>query len=339
MKAFVTGAAGFIGSQVVKKLLEKNYQVKAMVLPGDNLINLRGLDVETVYGDILSESFLEKNIHDCSAVFHLAAIYAIWLKNPAKMYEVNVAGTRNLFNVCKQKKNIERIVYTSSVAVFAGQGKNRDATEESPFSLAVTGDDYCRSKYQSHKVVQEFIKQGMDVVITAPSVPIGPGDYGPTPSGRMLLDMLHLPVTTVIDSYNNFLDVRDCGEGHVLALEKGKSGREYILGNENYSMKEFLGIARAVLQLDRPSIDVPYSLLYPASRVLKFIADNVTHKAPMLTPNALKVTELGLRADCQRAFKELGLPQRHISESIRDAIKWFNEYGYVKDKSLAKAVG
>src|SRR5581483_7895851 len=215
MKALVTGAAGFIGSNVVRALLGAGHAVRALHLPGEDVRNLAGLDVERVAGDVTDGPAMRRAAAGCDRVFHLAAIYALWTRDPERMRRVNVDGTRTVLEAARAA-GVERVVYTSSIARFGGQGRGRRATEESPFALGPTGDGYSRSKFEAHEVARAFAGD-VDVVIVAPTGPIGPGDVGPTPTGRLLLRALTMPVVVVPDSATNFADVRDMARGHLLA--------------------------------------------------------------------------------------------------------------------------
>lgn len=333
--ALVTGAAGFIGSHVVKSLLERypGIHVRAMHLPQDNLVNLEGLPVELLAGDITSEEDMRKAVQGCDAVFHLAAVFALWLPDLSIMDKVNVEGSRNVFRVCLEE-NIPRVIYTSSYAVFGGQGQGVACNEQSPFRLHAS--HYSVTKYQGHQLAREFANQGLDVVIVCPTAPVGPGDYGPTPTGKLFIDFASAPVNTVMKSGSNYVDVRDCALGHVLAYEKGRSGESYILGGENYTVAELVTLLEEITGQKRLTLKVAPWMLMPAAWVSLFLANHVTHKAPLLTPADLKTLQLGLWADVSKARSELGLPVRPIDESIRDALRWFLEQGYIEPRAARR---
>ena len=333
MKAFVTGGAGFIGSQVVRSLLKRNISVRVLVLPGENTINLKGFDVELVEGNILDPSVLAKVVKGCDWVFHLAAIYALWLPKMELMRKVNVEGTRNVLTAAGEA-GASRVVYTSTIAACGGVGLDADATEETPFLLGKTGSLYAQTKYESQLVALEFARNGLNVRIVMPTGPIGPGDVGPTPTGRLLLAVVKYPVVPIFESSNNMADVRDVGEGHVLAAEKGKKGEKYLLGNENYSAREFAMKTLSVMGISKPVISLPISMIKNSSYLMLFMSKYVTRKPPLLTPDSVRIGQLGLRANCAKAFRVLGLPRRPIEESIRDALIWFANNGYIKNPGL-----
>ncbi len=332
-QVLVTGAAGFIGSHVVRCLKERypTAHIRAMHLPNDNLINLKGLDVELFTGDLCSRDDMERAVEGCDAVFHLAAVFALWLPDMSLMDKVNVGGTRNLLEVCLAK-GVKRVVHTSSYAMFAGQ--QTPCTEESPFRLHHS--HYSKTKYESHKLAEEFSRKGLDVVIACPTAPIGPGDYGPTPTGRIIIDSTRVPINVVMKAGSNYVDVRDCAMGHVLAYEKGKTGESYILGGNNHSTAELVQNLEKVTGLKRFSITVSPQALIPIGWIAVQVSNFITRRAPLLTPSDLKTLGMGLWADNSKATRELGLPNRPLEESVRDALIWFGENGYLNDRLYRK---
>ncbi|OUS03709.1 hypothetical protein A9Q81_06990 [Gammaproteobacteria bacterium 42_54_T18] len=333
-KILVTGGAGFIGSHVVRILLERySVPVRVMHLPHDNMINLKNLDVELFSGDITSAEDVSTAVAGCDVVFHLAAVYALWLPDMTLMDRVNVGGTRLLFEECV-KQGVERVVYTSSFARFAGQGLDATCDETSPFKLNCSY--YSRTKYESHQMAERYAKNGLDVVIVNPACPLGPGDYGPTPTGRLIADAFSLPVTMGVHTISNYIDVRDCAMGHVLALEKGRTGESYILGDKNASHPDLMRSLQKVVGLKRPLITVSPNALYPVAYLSQAIAKYVTHKAPFMTPVELEISNVGLIADPSRAKNELGLPSRPIEQTLRDAVSWFVQNGYITNKEVCR---
>ncbi|MFI5302712.1 MAG: SDR family oxidoreductase [Polyangiales bacterium] len=332
--ALVTGGAGFIGSHVVRALVGDGWRVRVMCLPGDDARNLAGLEVERFVGDVTDLESVRRAVTGARRVFHLAALYALWVRDPSRLHAVNVDGTRNVLRAAREA-GVERVVHTSSIARFGGQGADHRATEASPFALGSTGDLYSQSKYVSHELAVSAAQDGQDVVIVAPTAPIGPGDTGPTPTGRLLVDTLTMPIAVVADTASNFGDVRDIAKGHLLAADKSIRGESYLLGNEDWTMAEVSAICLAIVGIRRPIVRAPMLALDVVAKLAKAHADHVTHRAPMITPATIEIARLGLRADCSRAFRELGLPKRPIEESLRDALRWFGREGYVRDATLA----
>lgn len=327
MKALVTGAAGFIGSNVVRALIEEGHDVRALHLPRENVRNLRGLDVERMAGDVTDPEQMRSAVRGCEVVFHLAAIYALWTKDAECMSRVNVEGTRNVLAAARAE-GVRRVVHTSSIARFGGQGPHADATETSAFALGATGDLYSRSKAQAHEVAV-LAARDQDVVIVAPCGPIGPGDAGPTPTGRLLLSTVKMPIALVADTSTNFADVRDMARGIILAAERGKRGETYLLGCRNVSLLEIARMALDALGSSKRILVAPFAAASVVARGLRFVADRVTRRPPLFTPEAIRIARLGLRADCTKAVRELGMPQSPIELAVADAMAWFSREGYL----------
>ncbi len=329
MKALVTGGAGFIGSHVVRQLIDTGVQVRVLHLPRENLRNLKDLDVELLEGNITDAAAMARATKGVNYVFHMAAIYALWLPQPSKMRTVNVEGTRTVLAAAKAN-DVERVIYTSSIACFGGQGHGVRATEKSPFALGKTGDLYAITKYEAHQIALKAAAGGQDIVIVAPTGPLGPQDIAPTPTGRLLLTAAQLPAMAVPDSINNVVDVRDVARGHLLAALRGKSGESYLLGNQDLSTLEFVKMVHRVLGVRRPIAKIPFIAGEAAARAALWVTENVTRKAPIITPTSIAIARLGLAADCSKAVRELGLPQTPIESAVRDALRWFTERGYLK---------
>jgi len=329
-RILLTGGAGFIGSNVVRILRERypQTQLRVLHLPRENLLNLEGLDdVERMAGDITRPDDCARAVAGCEVVFHLAAIYALWLPDMSVMQRVNVDGTRNLLNACRDA-GVRRVVYTSSAVCFCGQGLAIESDERSAFSYQ--GHAYSVSKWESHQVAEAFARQGLDVVIVCPVAPLGPGDVGPTPTGRMITDIFSLPLPLAVTSRLNFVDVRDCAMGHVLALERGRSGESYILGGENYTYRELLQRVLRLCGLNTRVYELPATLLYPLAHGLQAWA-GLSGKAPLLTPAEVDQARKGLVCSAAKARRELGLAVRPLDDTLRDALAWFVRHGYITD--------
>lgn len=338
-QVLVTGGAGFIGSHVVKALLDRypGTKVRVMHLANDNLINLKGLDVELVVGDVTKPEQLEKAVSGCDLVFHLAAVYALWLPDMSVMQKVNVNGTRNLFDACKAA-GVKRVVFTSSFACFAGQGLDNVCTERSPFALQYSY--YSRTKYEATKLAEAYTKlHDLDIVIVCPTCPVGPGDYGPTPTGRVLVEAFNMPFMMGIHTDSNYVDVRDCAMGHLLAFEKGRRGECYILGGENYTHPDLVRRLMRLFHIKRPVVTVKPNWLRPVASLSVALADRgLLKKPPFTTPVELEIANNGLVADAGKARRELGLPSRPIEESLWDAVDWFVANGYIKPEALQERI-
>ena len=331
MRALVTGAGGFVGHHVVRTLLDAGHDVRAFVLPREPRKNLDGLDVELAVGDVTDRGSLSTAMRGVDAVFHLAAIYALWLRDPERMWQVNVEGTRNVLELASERRL--RVVHTSSIARFGGQGPGARATEASPFRLGLTGDAYAISKNAAHELAVRAAASGADVVIAAPCGPIGPGDIAPTPTGKLLITCLSLPVLTVTRTVTNFIDVRDVALGHLRACERGRSGDVFLLGHRDLALADLARMALRVLGRSRtPVVEVPSVLARTAARAA-LVHASITGRVPLITPAAVRIAEVGLAADASFATHALGLPGTPIERSIEDALAWFERHGYLRGAS------
>lgn len=330
VRALVTGAAGFIGAHVARQLCEDGADVRALVLPRDDLRNLRGLDVDVRLGDVSDRGSVARAVRGADVVFHLAAIYALWTPDGgARMRRVNVDGTRIVLEEAR-RAGVRRVVHTSSIARFGGQGRGRRATEESPFALGPTRSAYAASKRAAHEVALEAARAGQDVVLVAPCGPIGPGDVGPTPTGRLLLECLRMPIVAVTQAVTNFVDVRDVARGHLLAADLGRAGETYLLGHRDLALRELAAMALRLTGRRAPIVEIPWPAARLAGRALSALADRVTHRAPPITREAIAIAELGLAADASKAVRELGMPQTPIERALEDALAWFEREGYLE---------
>jgi len=321
-RALVTGSAGFIGSRVVRRLLAAGHHVRALHLPGDNLENLAGLAVELVPGDVTDLDSLRAAVTGAEVVFHLAALYALWLPDPGRLHAVNVDGTRNVLRAAREA-GVRRVVHTSSIARFGGQGAGRRATEASPFALGVTGDRYAQSKADAHEVAVAAAAAGQDVVIVAPTGPLGPGDIGPTPTGRVLRAALTWPFALVTPGVSNFAHVDDIAAGHLLAAERGERGESYLLGGEDVALPELARRALASSGRGKPIVTMPPWVVRLAAHGALAWSEHVSRAPPLFTPAAARIAELGLAADCTKARTALGYDPRPIDRAIEDAVTWF----------------
>ena len=337
-RILVTGGAGFIGASVVRLLRERYPQaaVRVLHLPRENLQNLEGVSgVELVAGDVTRPEDVDRAVAGCDVVFHLAAIYAVWLPDMSLIPKVNVEGTRNVLEACR-RHGVRRVVHTSSAVCFCGHGLDTVCDETSPF--AMYGHAYAESKIASHRVAEEYARRGLDVVIVCPVGPFGPGDVAPTPTGRILTEIFNSPLPTALRTRMNLIDVRDAAMGHVLALEKGRTGESYLLGGDNYTHADVVRRVLALAGIERRVLEVSPTLLMPMAMVMKLVA-GFTKKAPFMTPSDMQQAGKGLVCDAGKARRELGLVTRPLDDTLRDALTWFVRNGHITDKRAVERFG
>jgi dihydroflavonol-4-reductase len=326
MKALVTGGSGFIGSAVVMELLRRGQPMRALVRSKEQPGNLAGLNVELAEGDLLDQDSLHRALEGCDRVYHLAAVYANWLPDRSVINRSNVEGTRNLSQACLDRK-IERVVYTSSVAALGAHGQT-PADESAQFNLADTGDMYHLSKYQAEQVALEFAGRGLPVVILNPSNPIGPRDLKPTPTGALILSVLKGNLPGYVDGGINVVDVEDVAVAHVRAMEKGRPGEKYVLGNANLSIRDYFQLIAEMGGGKAPTMRIPLPFAVATAYLYEAVAA-VTQKPPLTTPGWVKVGSHYSFWNSSKAVRELGLPQTPVRESLKKAIAWFREKGYL----------
>lgn len=326
MKTFVTGGSGFIGSAVVLELLRRGEPLRALVRSKEHPGNLTGLDVELVEGDLLDGHSLRRALDGCDRVYHLAAVYANWLPDRSVILRANVEGTRNLLQTCLERK-VERVVYTSSVAALGAHGKT-PADENAQFNLADTGDTYYLSKYQAEQTALEFVAKGFPVVIVNPSNPIGPRDIKPTPTGALIINILKRKLPGYVEGGINVVDVEDVAVGHIQAMDKGRVGEKYILGNANLSVREYFELIAEVGGVRAPALKIPLPLAVATAYLYEAMAA-ATRKPPVTTVGWVKVGSHYAFWDTSKAIRELGLPQTPVRESMKKAVAWFRENGYL----------
>lgn len=326
MKTLVTGASGFIGSAVVRELLERGREVRALVEPGANTRNLDRLDLEVIEGDIRDRTAVANAVRGVGSIFHLAAIYRLWLPRKRLMYEVNVEGTRNVL-LAALGSNVQKIVHTSSIAAIGLPEPGELADESTEFQYWDRADDYIRSKWLSEREALDFAAHGLPVVVVNPAFPFGERDTGPTPTGRFIVEALTGRIFGFSDGGFNAVDVDDVAEGHLLAEARGQIGQRYILGSHNMTYEEFFRVVTEVAGLPPITRRVPRS----AVRTVAWLSERyaaVTRQEPYITVKAAEYAARRAWFDSSKARRELGMPTTPLRETIDKAIRWFRANGY-----------
>jgi dihydroflavonol-4-reductase len=326
MKTLVSGATGFIGSAVVRKLLARGREVRCYVEPGASRRNLDGLDVEIVEGDVNDRATAGRAMEGCNVFYHLAAIYKLWLPDNALMYEVNVEGTKTML-FAAMKANLDKVVYTSSIAAVGQPEDGSLADETTAFNLWDDANHYVRSKWLSERDALRFASEGVPVVVVNPAFPFGERDIAPTPTGRFIVEALHERVPGYIDGGFNAVDVDDVAEAHVLAEEKGRVGERYILGAHNLTYREFYAAVTEIAGVKPVTRKLPKRLLLSMAWAMERVAD-MTQKPPQVTPKGLRYASRKLWFDTTKAHQELGMPRTPLRETIEKSIRWFRANGY-----------
>jgi len=333
MLAFVTGATGFLGSHVARVLSEKGARLRLLVRPTSDLRNVDGLNADRVVGDLRDAGSIEKALSGCEVVFHVAADYRLWVRDPAEMYRSNVEGTRSLLEAAR-KQGVRRVVYTSSVATMGFHGTNghagggKVADEQSPVGIADMIGHYKRSKFMAEEVAIEAAKSGVDVVIVNPTTPIGERDIKPTPTGRIVVDFLKRKFPAYVETGLNLVDAGECARGHIQALEKGRSGERYILGGENLTLKQILDRLAAITGLPSPTVKLPYFFALAAGVVDETVTGRMLGREPRATIDAVRMGRKMMFVSSAKAERELGWRTVPVDAALRRSVEWFRGNGY-----------
>ena len=328
MLAFVTGATGFLGSHVARALSGQGAQLRLLVRASSNLRNLEGLNAETAIGDLRDPTSLEKAIAGCDAVFHVAADYRLWVRDPQEMYRSNVEGTRAILDAAR-KTGVRRVVHTSSVATIGFSSDGRAADEDSPVSLADMIGHYKRSKFMAEQLAMDAGRSGMQVVTVNPTTPVGEQDVKPTPTGRIVLDFLKRKFPAYVETGLNLVDVRECARGHLAAFEKGRTGERYILGGENLTLKQILDKLGQITGLPSPKVKLPYFFAFATGVVDEAITGRLLRREPRATVDTVRMGKKKMFATSAKAERELGWQLVPVDDALRRAVEWFRANGYV----------
>jgi len=313
----VTGASGFLGWHVAKLLTEQGHPVRALCRPSSQL---RELHVERVTGDLRDLESLARAVDGCRRVYHVAADYRLWSKNPADLYAANVDGTRNLL-AAAERAGVERIVYTSTVGCI-----NIPGDEHTPVSIDDMTGHYKRSKFLAEQVALEEARAGLPVVIVNPTAPVGDRDWKPTPTGKIIVDFLHNRLPAFVDTGLNLVDARDVAQGHILAADRGKPGERYILGCENLTLQQILQRLAKLTNKPAPKVKLPYAVAYAAGIFSSGLA-HLTGKEPMVPLEGVRMAKKKMFVSHAKAARELGYAPGSVDAALQRAIEWFQESG------------
>jgi dihydroflavonol-4-reductase len=324
--ALVTGGTGFVGANVVRELLRAGATVRVLVRPSSDRRALAGLAVEIAEGDLLDRASLRRAMAGVRDVYHVAADYRLWARDPREIYRANVEGTRAVLEVAAEA-GVRRIVHTSSVGALGIPGDGTAGTEDTPVALEDMVGDYKRSKFLAEALARELAGRGVPVVIVNPSAPVGPWDVKPTPTGQMVVDFMRGRMFATLDTGLNLVHVRDVAAGHLLAARRGVVGQRYILGAENASLAAIGGMLAEITGVPAPRWRVPYGVAWSGALCIEAMA-RLRGAAPRVSLTAVRMARKRMYFSAARAVRELGLPQTDVREALRDAVEWFAAHGY-----------
>ena len=322
MKSLVTGATGFVGSAVVRRLLREDHRVRVLVRAGSDRRNLQGIEVEVVEGDLTDAASLARICDGCDAVFHVAADYRLWAPEPEQLYRTNVEGTRILLDAV-QRAGVPRMVYTSSVATLGIPTDGSPGAETTAVSLGDMIGHYKRSKFLAEELVRDYAARGLPVVIVNPSTPIGPRDIKPTPTGRIVRDAMNGRMPAYVDTGLNVVHVDDVADGHWLACRHGAVGERYILGGSNLSLRDLLFEIADIVGRKPPRWRLPHAAVMPVAYVAEAWA-RLTGALPIATVEEVRMSKKRMYFTSAKAERDLGYAAGPARLALEDAVAWFS---------------
>src|SRR5262245_18137541 len=325
MITLVTGATGFVGSHLVRQLVARGESVRVLVRSDSRMNALAGLSVEVVQGDLRSPSAVHAAMRGVRRVFHAAADYRLWARNPAEIYETNVVGTKNIVSALPAA--VDRLVYTSTVGTVAVPHA-RSPDEEAKASLEQMIGHYKRSKFLAEQVVLDAASRGLPAVIVNPTTPVGPGDWRPTPTGNVILDFLRRPMPAYLHTGLNVVPVEDVARGHLLAADHGRIGERYLLGGRNMLLKEVLDVLAAITGLPAPRVRLPWSVAM-ALGYLEWIAAAARGREPRIPLEGVRMARHMMWVNMTKAARELGFRAGSVEAALQRAVEWYCDNGYV----------
>lgn len=329
MTTLLTGATGFVGSAVLRRLVAAGHDVRVLARPDGDRRNTQGIECETVEGDLNDDASLQRAVQGCDALFHVAADYRLWVADPGELYRTNEGGTTSLFRAAGDA-GVNRIVYTSSVATLGIHSDGTPATEETPVTLEDMVGDYKRSKFIAEAAVTKMIREeGLPIVIVNPSTPIGPRDIKPTPTGRMIVEAAMGRMPAYVDTGLNVVHVDDVADGHMSAFAKGRVGERYILGGTDLPLQKILEKIAHIVGRNPPRIKLPRTPLFPLAYMCEWLARLRNAGEPMLTVDSLRMSRKRMYFSSQKAISSLEYRPRSADDALRDAIEWFRLNGYL----------
>jgi dihydroflavonol-4-reductase len=324
----VTGGSGFLGSHIVEALLARGRKIRCLVRDPDRPGNLAAVPAELVTGDLRDPGAMERAVVGCEIVYHCAADYRLYARDPQELFDSNVGGTRNILEAAT-RAGVRRIVYTSSVAALGLSPDGSPANEKTPLRPEDVIGPYKKSKLDAQRVALDFASRGSPVVIVNPSTPIGERDIKPTPTGRVIVDFLNRRLPAYVDTGLNVIDVRDVAEGHLLAAERARVGEPYILGNRNLTLREILELLSRITGLPAPRVRLPHAIPLAFAAIDTAVA-RLTGGEPRVSLDSVRMSRHRMFFDSSKAVRELSLPLSPIENAFARAVEWFRASSHVR---------
>jgi len=337
MTTLVTGAAGFLGSHLTRQLVARGDEVRVLLRASSTNRAIADLSLEYVTGDLRDRASLDRAMKGVKRVFHVAADYRLWAKRSSEIYDSNVGGTKNLLEAAK-RAGVEQLIYTSTVATIAVD-RPQLPNEFSDAKLEEMVGHYKRSKWMAEREVLNAAKNGLPVIVAMPTTPVGPWDWKPTPTGKIILDFLNGKMPGYVETGLNFVGVEECAAGHLLIAEKGKVGERYLLGGENLTLKAMLDILARITGLSAPSLKIPHGLALGVAYA-NTVFSRLLGREPSIPIEGVKIARHMMFVDSSRAYRELGFKSGPVAAALERAVRWYDANGYIakgRAKRIARA--
>jgi dihydroflavonol-4-reductase len=337
MTTLVTGAAGFLGSHVARQLVARGDEVRVLMRPSSTNRAIADLSLEYVTGDLRDPASLDRAMQGVKRVFHVAADYRLWAKRKQDIYDSNVGGTKNLLDAAK-RAGIEQLIYTSTVATLAVD-RPQHPNESTDAKLEEMVGHYKRSKWMAEREALSAAKNGLPVIVAMPTTPVGPWDWKPTPTGKIILDFLNGKMPGYVETGLNFVGVEDCAAGHLLVAEKGKLGERYLLGGENLTLKQMLDALAKITGLPAPKLKIPHGLALGVAYA-NTVFSRLIGREPGIPVEGVKIARHMMFVDCTRTQRELGFKAGPVAAALERAVRWYETNGYItkgRAKRMARA--
>ncbi len=326
MTTLVTGAAGFLGSHITRQLVARGEDVRVLLRPSSQNRAIADLPLEYVTGDLRDAASLDRAMKNVKRVFHAAADYRLWARRSSEIYDSNVGGTKNVLAAAK-RAGVEQFIYTSTVATLAVD-RPQLPNESTGAKLEEMVGHYKRSKWMAEREALDAAKDGLPVIVAMPTTPVGPWDWKPTPTGKIILDFLNGKMPGYVETGLNFVGVEECAAGHLLVADKGKTGERYLLGGENLTLKQMLDTLAKITGLPAPTLKISHRVALGVAYA-STVFSRMIGRAPGITIEGVKIAQHMMFVDCTRAQRELGFKPGPVAAALERAVRWYEANDYV----------